>query len=240
MGVVRGVRAQAVFGCSVVVAVVVACGGTVGADHVEGGATPDGGPSGVGVGVAGNPDPDGAATSGVDAAAADAADASPQGDGSTPDATLPDDPCPPKLDVNCSTSCGGPAECFKVSSCSPGSSIPVPDDQFPFVVRTPSSPGSLTDAFRCFKFCTGAATSLYALSFKITTLQPQVRVRVEPPWRVANRPSTNDACTTLKRSCESMTHITGGSAIPIVVGTDDPNAPARNVIIEATSDECPP
>ena len=176
-------------------------------------------------------------------AAADAAsaDSALQADASVFDAAPKDDPCPSKLDVNCSTSCGGPTECSQAAcSLPPTAGYAVPADDFPFVVRMPSSPGALTPGAlppKCADNCGGAV--FYGLHFRVvTTTQPNVRVRVEPPWFVSRAIATADNAACVRVSCMSLMVNSSSPIVPLVVATTDPNAPARNVVIEATSDPC--
>lgn len=228
--------------CGVVAIALVACGGT--ASQVETGASSDGGGSSP---PPAQPaaTPDGGvisdASAGADAADADGAS---QADGSAPDAASKDDPCPAKLDVNCSTSCGGLSECSQVACNLPSltAGYVVPDDDFPFVVRTPSSPGALTPGGvppLCTNSCGGPLW--YGLHFRVvTTTQPQVRVRVEAPWLLSSAWATADNAACLYRvRCMSLT-VGSPPIVPLVVATTDPNAPARNIVVEATSDPCVP
>jgi hypothetical protein len=230
-----------VIACGVVAIALVACGGTVGAVGDGAGSSPAADPAATAA------PPDGGAISngGDDAATADAAgaDGAPQADGGAPDAAPKDEPCPQKLDVNCSASCGGPTKCSQVACNLPlTAGYVVSDDDFPFVMRTPSSPGSLTPGGlppQCANICGGAL--FYGLHFRvITTTQPQLRVRVEAPWVISNAAATADnAACQYRVHCMSLT-VGSSPIVPLVVATTDPNAPARNVVIEATSDPCVP
>lgn len=225
--------------CGIVAILLLACGGTDGAVGDGGGPPPEGPDAGV------------ISEAGADAASADAtnadatnADGALQGDGSPPDAAPKDDPCPAKLDVNCSTSCSGPSNCSQVACNLPVTAgYVVPDGDFPFVLRTASSPVALTPGGvppQCTNNC-GGSLVWYGLHFRIvTSTQPKVRVRVEPPWLLSSATSTaDDAACMYRVRCLSLP-VGSPPIVRLVVATTDPNAPARNVVVEATSDPCVP
>ncbi len=234
---VGGIRARALFACAAIGAVIVACGGTIEPAAGESSSKTPGGSPAAGTGA----DPSSERDGGGDVFGADAGDADAASDSGAVDAGWKDDPCPPKVDINCSTSCGGLTEWQKVKRCGPNSGSSSPtlflSDEVPsLVVRTPSSLEPLMDAFRCTQTCDGV-TPLYSLTARVLSLTSGFRVRVEPPWVVvALRTSSDDVCYGPRRSCESMS---AGRTFSVVVATEDSNAPARNVIIEATTEPCP-
>ena len=220
--------------CGVVCLALLACGGAhLDVDVVDGDSFPPPGEEAA--------SRDGGVSSEAAHDDAASADGAPHTDASAPDAAAKDDPCPPKLDVNCSTSCGGPTECSQVACHLPSltAGYVLSDDDFPFVVRAPSSPGALTPSSvppRCTDSCGGPLW--HGVHFRVvTTTQPKIRVRVEPPWFVSRALATADNAACFRVSCMSLT-VGSTPIVPLVVATTDPNAPARNVVIEATSDPC--
>ncbi len=231
MGASRRIDVRAFLVCSVTAVVVASCGSSATVQGGEG----TGGPGGT----AGSKDGSASTSESQDAALADGSGEN--GEGGEPgdasdDATLQDEPCPPKIDIDCSTSCEGEKLCYEVRTCEPSTTVSIAPEEFPFVIRTPASPGALTWAHRCEQYCGGTIPNLYALTLNVRGA-PSIRARVEPPWRVTSRISTNEACGYLKHSCANLLHF--GFAMTLVIGTDDPNAPARNVILEATNEPCP-
>lgn len=158
------------------------------------------------------------------------------------DAGPPDDPCPSQtIGLNCSYSCGGPTkDCTSPTveaitcqdpSTSPGDSFPIfYPTQFPFVLRTPSHPG--TDP-RCTAACNPPSTVFQILiDIHANLLAPAtgVKVTVPAPWKVHMVTSDFNMCIPASQPNCGADDYGSGSFIEIV--TDDPDAPARNVLIE--------
>lgn len=159
------------------------------------------------------------------------------GDGGQSPTPLPDEPCPERLDVNCSSSCTASpttVPCDKVACFAVGAltiRALTPPVAKPFVLRTPSHPGRDAD---CAQRCVPDAPA-YAMSVKLelVAVKDHVRFRVAAPWSVleAGTPCTSGP----KATCL----ITRNRYANLVLTTDDPNAHASNAIIEDTTDDCP-
>ena len=155
-----------------------------------------------------------------------------------------DDPCPSQpIGVNCSSSCGGPtANCADVS-CQANPTFTIDVSDLPFVVRTPSMPGQDPN---CAALCSPALTQFGITVFTNTPGLPgqSIRASVGEGWHWLSRIPTY---------CLSSGQAAGpggvctqvGAAIPLVLPweflTDDPAAPARNILLELVPDSetCP-
>jgi hypothetical protein len=153
------------------------------------------------------------------------------------------DPCPEKLAVNCSTSCGGPFECDKVRCQElPSHNTPTyylyDEREFPVTIRTPERPPQDSE---CGAIC-GPAAPRFAIGLAVDgVVFWHYRVRVAAPWRIvqAERP---------KSYCPKEGGIDYGSCRAVhkentltLIVTDDPDAPARNIVIEKIAPDggCP-
>ncbi len=218
-------------------------GGAAGTGGVDasaggGGVGGSGGSSGAsGSSGAGGTQDGGGGTSGSDGAAADAQPPGPL-----------DDPCPgpaplvDHIDINCSDQCQATdtAKCAAMTSCdvplSNGATI-TSSSQLPFTIRLPAKPG-LTCACK-----TGIASQpgpvQYTLWVKLngSAITQPVWARVGKPWYVVVTTSTLDRCvddtsTTIKtwrKGCATVP--SSGADRWIGVGTNDPNAPSRTLVV---------
>jgi hypothetical protein len=159
-----------------------------------------------------------------------------QGDGAADGNAASDDPCPPSLDVNCSTTCGGPsANCYDtVCPASLSDIIQLYSTSLPFTIRTTSDPGV---GFWCdggHPVCGGIVRAGFGVSNDVAPLI----VRVGPPWFI----SQADNCAFFYPEASlPPTGCAEFSAIgSITVFTTDPHAPARNIMISSgVGDHCP-
>ena len=197
------------------------CGGSGGA----GGAGGIGG--GAGSGTGGTAGSDGSAGSG--GGAGDAGDAGSGGSGGG--TQWQDDPCPTKTPIiDCSTSCGGPSANCAQATCAHSFYSPTSKPNFPYVIRTPSNPG--TDP-ACVKQC-GASSTTYGIglgwNLQIST-GFGMKVTVPKPWfvRVEKYLDPNHYCL---KGAEAQCSTVTSSAFDVYVLTNDPDAPAVNVVIE--------
>jgi len=151
------------------------------------------------------------------------------------DATGPE-PCPTKVDVNCSTSCGGPTSCSQVECSAPLSALYAIKgySSLPITMRTPDRPPAQI-ACQC-----GTLGVSYSMHFYIGLPAggPGVRVRVEPPWRIYRSSSATPQCAVADLGqCAIVS-----TENYLLIGTKTPpSSPARNVFIEqrAPGDTCP-
>lgn len=204
------------------------CGpGTVEKDHV---CTPAVGGASTG-GVGGSA---GSTTGGSGGVAGEGGDASlTDGPVAEADAQVQDDPCPttPVL-LNCASDCGGPSPACSspgvTCSKSPTSVSAKEHKAFPWVVRTPSHPG--TDP-NCAGLCSSGPPPAFGVSVDIGVPPDWVydlRVTVSPPWRVFLSPFPEFCLTGSASGCV----VGQGASVSVHLVTDDPNAPARNALIE--------
>jgi hypothetical protein len=133
-----------------------------------------------------------------------------------------DDPCPSQPpDVNCSTSCGGPNAACQTFACPMGiiARVGLP----PYVLRTPSHPVGHQTCITC--------AVNYSMTFSIDWGQfPNgILVTVGPPWKI----SSEDPCSPPIDS-GGCGYLPNGFGI-LSVWTDDPTAPARNIVITAAT-----
>ncbi len=176
-------------------------------------------------------------TEGSADAVSDGSDASEAADVG-PDAA-PDDPCPSQTNnyVNCSSTCGSSSNCSTLSCGSMAVPIELTSwSQLPFVIRTPSQPGSDP---ACPTDC--GVPEVYALTFlaNLPAMTPaaDLEVTVGAPWNVSifSGVTGGPSCPGSAKPCL----VSPGQSPVIGVWTSDPNAPARNVVISKTTMMCP-
>lgn len=151
------------------------------------------------------------------------------------------DPCPSvAMAVNCSKTCGGAsANCAKAECPATDPVITLAlriTNSLPTVVRTPEKPGKFLP---CECAIPSAGGSLYSLLVALDAGAGKlVKVTVGTGWRLASPTSTNPWCGEPgdNRRCRIVSGNSG-----VLITTDDPNAPSRNVLFEAASagDKCP-
>jgi hypothetical protein len=183
------------------------------------------------------PDSDGVADTGLpppDAGLDATGDAASDADG----AAAVSDPCPSgPIALNCSETCGAKyASCSLVSCANPNNSyFPIYETKdLPFLMRTPDRPGFDP---ACARRC-GTNAPAYAMAAQL--LLPwgtKVRVRVSAPWRIVDPDSNRQFCSS-PREWTQCRHITVSGGNIVLVVTDDPSSPSRNVVIEE-ADQCP-
>jgi hypothetical protein len=150
-----------------------------------------------------------------------------------------DDPCPTQTlnYLNCSTTCGPQNTCSNDSCAHSGVETQITSwSQLPYVIRTPSHPG-MDQA--CPTNC--GVVEDYALTVLIM-LPPmggtEVEVTVGPPWHVANwGGGTGGSSCPFGDAGACGQYLINGTTVG--VWTDDPNAPARNVVIAPATTMCP-
>jgi hypothetical protein len=205
---------------------------------LDGSAAADGGPDAT---VVGPPGPDGGLDAAADApgdASFDAADAV--------DAASVSDPCPvgvpyPAPDMVCDPKCSdaGPTAACNALKCGPTTTVMVGWDQgvhtgFPYSLRTPEAPGIDPN---CVTQCPSGG---YVYGFGLNTNMPYgfgaYTVKVGAPWEIIQAsqvPYCTDAHSFPPRQC-----VWDDNASPdqFYIMTKDPNAPARNIVIELQPD----
>lgn len=136
------------------------------------------------------------------------------------DATGGDDPCPTSLDYNCSDTCG-PIKCAS-GGCAyyPWPKIAA-SPKTKVTIRTPSKPPD--------SICIDG-TCRHRFMFPIDYDWPSIRVRVGAGWKIGAATGTASVClipSSVKEGCfyTKLYH-------PVVVYTDDPLAPARNIELD--------
>jgi hypothetical protein len=146
----------------------------------------------------------------------------------------PADPClPQSVEVNCSTTCGDGTSniacdaltCRPALGPEPTGIVRLKSDQR-FVVRTPERPGRNQ---RCEQSCSSQHAA-YALAFRVETPTKAFRITVGAPYRVDEVP--NGQSTYCPSAATHETCAVFDRAKTLLVWTADPNAPARNVIVE--------
>ena len=146
------------------------------------------------------------------------------------ESTLADDPCPTSpIAVNCSTSCGGVNAACSDVVCS--SAFPVLKNPavLPYVARTPSLPASVAD--NCLPDCSNNVKYSMTWGIDIGGVPNGLLIQVGPPWKI--NPDGKD-CTSANWS--GCLFLPGGTAIAVLnIWTDDPNAPARNIVMSAAA-----
>ena len=163
----------------------------------------------------------------TETAAEVASDAVDDGDSGIDAAGL-DDPCPAALDYNCSSSCG-PKSCYS-GGCAyfPWPKIAT-SVKSKLVVRTPSKPPdrSCTDGICKHRF-------MMAIDYEWSS----IRIRVGPGWKVGAASGAASVCvipSSVKEGCFFTS-----SYHPVVVFTDDPEAPARNIVMDIPDPDAGP
>jgi hypothetical protein len=103
----------------------------------------------------------------------------------------------------------------------------------PYQFRTPEAPGALS---ACTTQCPGSGY-VYGLGFQIDTAYPGAfTVKVGPPWEVikySKLPYCTDATSFVVKTCAYLAYPPSGY---VFIMTKDPNAPARNVLVEPQPD----
>ena len=226
-------------------------GGNAGAD-ASAGSGGTGGSSGSS-GAGGTPD-GGGGSSGTDAGPTDA---SPDG---KPPGPL-DDPCPGKsplvdhIDINCSDQCQATdtAKCAAMTSCdipaSPGVTVKT-SAELPFTVRLPAKPGLSCPCKTGISSLPGAPQ--YTIWFRLDAAvsKETLWAKVGKPWYVVGTyAKSHDRCWSTiyqaracgRKGCAILP--TGGtSGRWLGVGTNDPNAPSRTLVVRkpwASGPTCP-
>ncbi len=178
-------------------------------------------------------DEDTAMPGGAGGTAGEAADGAPADSADGDDAQPLDDPCPttPVL-LNCASDCSGPSSACSTAGVTCGknaTSVSAKEHKsFPWVVRTPSHPG--TDP-NCQGLCSSGPAPVYGLSVDIGVPPDFVydlRVTVGAPWRVFLSDLPEFCLAGSTAGCV----IGQGTSVSVHLVTDDPNAPARNALIE--------
>jgi hypothetical protein len=180
--------------------------------------------------------------SAADSAVQDATpgDAPADGDAANPDGGFNpgDDPCPTgPIWLNCSDSCGKKSpECASLV-CGIHMYLKEVTDpaSFPIIIRTPSRPGWIA---ACTAACPEKPTACaVTLPIGLPTSKDAggythgIRVRVGYPWRIQKPLSMLSIC--LDPSSPPKCRVFSSDAMSdLEVVTDDPNAPAKNVLIE--------
>lgn len=145
-----------------------------------------------------------------------------------PDTASTSDECPMKVPgVNCSSTCVGSGilyNCERVRcGASPVGMVIVKDADLPYYLRTPEKPG--VDPL-CPTGCSGGSLA-YAMRVKIATSGTTVKITVGAPWAVYD--------ATGAPFCPGPAHGQCWTALAdyeFLVGTTDPKAPARNVLLQ--------
>lgn len=161
------------------------------------------------------------------------------------------DPCDLKasehMAVNCSPQCAaGPFACVDTTCGAFQTPLSVPpitmDGQGAptFVLRTPERPGRDP---ACARLCGASAhASAMSVMLKQPTTTSQYLVRVDPPWKIYGVGNTDGICDAGSNGVQCWAIFRATQQI--VIATDDPDAPARNVRIEASPSNpatyCPP
>ncbi len=142
-----------------------------------------------------------------------------------------DDPCPTKKPIiDCSTGCGGPSASCAQAMCTNTFYSADPKPAFPYVIRTPSKPG--TDP-ACVKQC-GNGSTVYGIGLAWNfPVKPMfgMKVTVPKPWfvKIDYLDDPNHYCLTGK---ESQCAVYGTVSDNVYVLTTDPTAPAVNAVVE--------
>jgi hypothetical protein len=156
---------------------------------------------------------------------AGAADGTADGEADTGDGS---DPCPTQLDVDCSQSCSGPDPLCATAACavppafarSPGAPLG------PLTIRTPDHPGT---SATCVSSCgVGDTRYGFAITYK-DALATGFRARVGAPWKIF---ASSNYCNIALATSGCLAFGTAQGSATFAIVTDDPNAPARNVVID--------
>jgi hypothetical protein len=144
------------------------------------------------------------------------------------------DPCPSKIDVNCSSSCGGPSDNCAVSSCGVTNDKVIRVTSYsmlPFVMRTPSPPwGTFADpACKCsFEYRIRFGMRVFV---QLPPGGPGFRIRVGAPWVIYNAGIPAHCLGGSRGECFGSI-----SGADLIIGTTETQPPARNIIIDARPD----
>jgi hypothetical protein len=156
-----------------------------------------------------------------------------------------DDPCPAEpIWLNCSDSCGS-----KSSSCANATCHTPIDfnlwtitnpDSFPFIIRTPGQPGKIP---ACVTACDKVGPTVASISIGVALPKEKndagvdwwfhsIKVKVGPPWRIQDGYTSENIC--VDKNAYASCRIFPFDFIEniVTITTEDPNAPARNVLIE--------
>jgi hypothetical protein len=154
----------------------------------------------------------------------------------------PSDPCPVasySIAQNCDSTCStlSTTSCSQARCGSGGQAASISFISSPLAVRTPDAPGTDPD---CATECPGGGVA-YAMT-DLLVVSKDVDVRVAAPWAVyfqpANGPTPFPTCP-LPAQTSSCVHVPASATEgALFIVTNDPQAPARNVYIEA-GDACP-
>jgi len=146
------------------------------------------------------------------------------------------EPCPPKIDFNCSTSCGGPTgNCAQLECGAPAPGyVMTSSTPRPIVLRTPDRPAAKASCY-----CAGAMpVTLYSLHMRVSLgVGDKVRVRVSAPWKIYSTSLAKPHCALSDLGQCAVLYDDSF----ISIGTTSPEtAPARNVVMDipATGDGC--
>lgn len=160
------------------------------------------------------------------------------GPSDSPADTAGGDPCPAKMTLNCSSTCGAPTptECASATCSSPSRKYYLDKiESLPFVMRLPNAPGVDPE---CKKACTFGTTTYgktvwgFYITLYLPTGAPPIRARVAAPWKIGLGPSGPFCTSETAKTCQVTT--TGQEWWAVL--TEDPSAPARNLIIEKVPD----
>ncbi len=151
------------------------------------------------------------------------------------------DPCPSKvIDVNCSTTCGGPTTNCSDARCTAGrdpfTTLIGSYSKFPYIIRTPDKPGM--DAVCNSLGCEPGKSVAYGVGLRIDLpyYKKGLRITVGSPWRVrqVSHSGWSPYCAR-EASFGSGCIYLDTSFVDLMIDTDDPNAPSRNILIEDPS-----
>jgi hypothetical protein len=171
-----------------------------------------------------------------------------------PDAPSGPDACPSyPLQINCDTECGEGINFYKCeyARCRligykdgyPVDALNVIPTDSPYAIRTPNKPGHWPD---CYPRCDGTdviRTVAYAVGFRIERPVGKYRITVGDPW-VIEENGRNERMFCAYESPKTARYrgcVTASDEKTFTVWTQDPNAVARNIVIQAVPDSegCP-
>jgi hypothetical protein len=206
----------------------VSTGGSGGLGGGSGGSSGSGGASGAGAGGIAGTDAglDGSGTGGTGSGGADPGN----------------DPCDPNTTINCATDCGGrTASCAEIECTSVWPFLEITStSMLPLVVRTPSKSGVPCD-------CSALPAIVPRAALLFRNESPTtIRVTVGEPWRLKThgsyQPHPCGAWPVGVTGCVIVeTPPDVSNDVNLMVATDDPLAPARNILFEQVPDgtTCP-
>jgi hypothetical protein len=146
------------------------------------------------------------------------------------------DPCPATTpDVDCSGMCGGPSTlCVPPHTCDPTEAYPPvlinSFAQLPFTIRMPDHPG--VDP-KCQPRC-GAGNIVWGFALRLNlpyAAGDGIKVTVGPGWKVYSFDPYHPFCFFLPGYGQQC-HVYTVANFSVFIGTTDPNAVSRNVLIE--------